>query len=121
MVCAVRGAILVENNEAAIRQGVTRLVREITVRNDISEHDIVSVIFSQTEDLDALNPATALRSIGFHSVPLFCAQEPRVVGSPAGVVRVLITCVSERNRLDPVYLNGAERLRHDLFTDATQD
>ncbi len=121
MVKAVRGAVMVENTETSIRRWVTRLLSGIVETNDLAEPDIISVIFSQTIDIDALNPATALRSIGFSSVPLFCTQEPRIVGAPTGLVRVLVTCNTDREQLDPVYLNGAERLRKDLFGSTPQD
>lgn len=121
MVKAVRGAVMVENTEASIRQWVTRLLSRIVETNDLAESDIISILFSQTIDIDALNPATALRSVGYSSVPLFCTQEPRISGAPTGLVRVLLTCNTERERLDPVYLNGAEALRKDLFGSSPQD
>ena len=115
MTRAVRGATFVENTEASIRLAVTRLVTEMAERNGVAEADIISIIFSQTSDVDAMNPATALRSAGYAGVPLFCAQEPTYRGSHPGMIRVLLTCETQRRRLDPVYLNGAERLRTDLF------
>lgn len=118
MVRAVRGATIVENDPASIRAAVTQLVSELQTRNAIDEQDIVSIVFSLTSDIDAHNPATALRSSGYESVPLFCTQEPRIIGSPEGVIRVLLTCSTEREKLQPVYLNGAESLRADLFGDA---
>lgn len=121
MVKAVRGAVMVENTETSIRQWVTRLLSGIVGTNALAESDIVSIIFSQTTDIDALNPATALRSAGFSSVPLFCTQEPRITGAPTGLVRVLVTCNTDREQLVPVYLNGAEVLRRDLFGSGPQD
>lgn len=121
MVRAVRGAVMVENKKTSISEGVTKLVTDIVKRNTISESDIVSIIFSQTPDIDALNPATALRTIGFAGVPLFCTQEPSVAGAPKGIIRVLLTCLTEREALEPVYMNGAERLRRDLFGSAAQE
>lgn len=118
MVRAVRGAVIVENDPASIRTAVTQLVTEIQSRNSIDEQDIVSIVFSQTADIDAHNPASALRTIGFSAVPLFCTQEPKIIGSPGGIIRVLLTCATEHEKLHPVYLNGAESLRADLFGDA---
>ncbi|HUX21605.1 MAG TPA: chorismate mutase [Spirochaetia bacterium] len=121
MVSAVRGAVMAENNEASIRDAVTELLSELLQRNGIEEPDIISILFSQTKDIDAMNPATALRTAGFASVPLFCTQEPDIVGAPSGIIRVLLTCSTERISLTPVYLNGAERLRRDLFGSAAQE
>ena len=112
---AVRGAVQVENSAESIRDGVILLLDAIVKRNEIHEGDIVSVVFSQTKDLTAANPATALRSAGYAGVPLFCTQEPDYAGSVPGILRVLITFGTERATVEPVYLNGAERLRSDLF------
>jgi chorismate mutase len=112
---------MAENNEASIRDAVTKLLSELVRENGIEETDIISIVFSQTNDIDAMNPATALRTLGFASVPLFCVQEPNIVGAPTGIIRVLLTCSTERDSLVPVYLNGAERLRRDLFGSAAQE
>jgi chorismate mutase len=101
-----------------MEEGVTMLLGELLRRNDLREDEIVSVIFSQTEDLDADNPARCARTVGFSEVPLFCTQEPRYPDSLPMVVRVLLT--AERPAWEepvaPVYLGGAETLRPDLQT-----
>jgi chorismate mutase len=116
MTKAVRGAIQVAANEAeAIEAAAARLVQEILRVNAIAENLIVSIIFSQTEDLTAANPAAGLRRVGFGATPLFCTQEPRVEGSLARVIRVLVTWEAlERRLIVPVYLEGARVLRPDL-------
>ena len=117
MVMAVRGAIQVKSNTAeAIETSVVKLIETMVTKNVLSEGDIVSILFSQTKDLNALNPATALRRTGFSRVPLFCTQEPEYAGSMERVIRVLITVnVDKKRKQVPVYLGGAERLRKDLF------
>jgi chorismate mutase len=115
MTRAVRGATIVENNEDSIRSLVVGLIGELMQRNGITEEDLISIIFSQTPDVDAMNPATALRSAGYAGVPLFCTQAPVYRGSYPGLIRVLLTCETQRRVLEPVYRNGAERLRSDLF------
>ena len=116
MTRAVRGAIQVgENSPGAIENGAMRIVSEVLRANAIEEQDIISIIFSLTEDLRAANPATALRREGFAGTPLFCAQEPRIDGGMARVIRVLVTFDSmERREPVAVYLEGAEALRSDL-------
>lgn len=111
---AVRGAIRVENDPLAIQEAVGLLMRELSARNSFLESDIISIVFSQTEDITAANPATALRRSGFAAVPLFCTQEPRYAGSVPGILRVLVTFNTDRDGVIPAYLNGAERLRSDL-------
>ncbi len=112
---AVRGAVQVQNSAVSIRDGVLLLMETLAQKNGIRGEDIVSVVFSQTRDLTAANPATALRSAGYGGVPLFCTQEPDYEGSFPGILRVLVTFNTDRAAVDPVYLNGAERLRSDLF------
>ena len=111
---AVRGAIQIElNNKVIIEQGVVRLIKKIIADNNINISNIISIIFSQTNDLNAINPASALRTIGFGDIPLFCTQEPEIIDSMSRVIRVLITAESA-DILKPVYLDGAKKLRSDL-------
>jgi chorismate mutase len=116
MTSAVRGAIQIpENSVSSIEQAATKLVMEILKANGIAENQIVSIMFSLTEDLTAANPAAGLRRTGFASTPLFCAQEPRIDGALPRVIRVLMTWdCPERRVAVPVYLDGAEVLRPDL-------
>jgi chorismate mutase len=116
MTRAVRGAIQVREDAArAIGDATVRLVGEILRVNAIAENHIVSIIFSLTQDLTALNPATGLRRVGFASTPLFCTQEARIAGGMPRVIRALLTYESlETREAVPVYLDGAEALRSDL-------
>ena len=114
---AVRGAIQIDRNSAdSIRTGVLDLIGELEIRNRIDVDSYVSIFFSQTSDLTALNPATALRSRGYDDVPLFCTQEPDYQDAMPRMIRTLMTWYgSPELKRVPVYLNGAERLRADLF------
>ena len=115
-VVAVRGAIKVPaNDKGAIHSAAVKLGNKILARNGIAVADVVSIICSLTEDLNAGNPATALRLWRFADVPLFCVQEAAVVGQMQGLVRMLVTYrTAEVVRPHAVYLDGAERLRPDL-------
>ena len=42
-------------------------------RNAIAHDDLVSIIFTATDDLTAEFPATAARALGLGDVPLICA------------------------------------------------
>ncbi|MDE3069622.1 MAG: chorismate mutase [Acidobacteriota bacterium] len=113
---ALRGAISVERNDAtAIQEATTELLTELMERNRLSAGDIVSCIFTATEDLDADFPARAARQLGLARVPLLCAREIPVPGSMARVVRVLIHYYGD-NAGPPqhVYLREASALREDL-------
>jgi chorismate mutase len=98
-----------------MRKQVAALYDELLRANRLKEEDLVSVIFSVTEDLDAFNPATALRREGrAASAALFVTQEAKVRGGLERTVRLLIHCYLEEG-LSPVhvYRNGAEVLRPD--------
>lgn len=117
---ALRGAIqLTQDNPETIREGVKRLVSAVLEQNGLSEEDIISLQFTVTRDLRSLNPAAALRQAGpplpgFRQVPLFCSQEPDCHGALPLMIRLLLTGQTERNALQPVYLDGARALRPDL-------
>jgi chorismate mutase len=113
---ALRGATTVHANEAeAILDATDTLMRAVLERNGLVAEDLVSCIFTLTEDLDAEFPAVAARRMGLSAVPLLCAREIPVPGSLPRVIRVLIHCyVPEGREPQHVYLNEAARLRLDL-------
>ena len=113
---ALRGAISVDRNEAPeIHEATTTLMREIMQRNELAPADVVSCIFTATDDLDADFPAAAARALGFESVPLLCAREIAVPDSMPRVIRVLIHYYAEQGHVAKhVYLREAGALRGDL-------
>jgi chorismate mutase len=113
---AVRGATSVERNDAQqILDATSELMREISKRNGLTPEDVVSCIFTVTNDLDAEFPAVAARGVGFDRVPLLCAREIPVPGSMERVIRVLIHYYAdEDHRPVHVYLGAAKALRADL-------
>ena len=116
MIVAVRGAIRVRaDDKEAIHTAAVRLATEVVARNRIEIERIISMVCSLTPDLTAANPATGLRLDRFGEVPLFCVQEVAVAGMMTRVVRLLVTYDTPRGgRPQPVYLDGAQRLRPDL-------
>jgi chorismate mutase len=113
---ALRGATTVDVNDSPAILGATEeLMREIMARNAIGPADVVSCIFTLTDDLDADFPAVAARRLGFDRVPLLCAREVPVPGALGHVIRVLIHYYAdEAHRATHVYLGGARALRTDL-------
>ena len=113
---ALRGASSVASNDAASILGATEeLMREIMARNEIGPEDVVSCLFTLTEDLDAEFPAVAARNLGFGKVPLLCAREIPVPGSLPSVIRVLIHYhAADDHQARHVYLGAAGTLRQDL-------
>jgi chorismate mutase len=113
---ALRGAITVPKNDAdSILSATEELVREVMERNSLAPEQMVSCIFTCTDDLDAEFPAVAARRLGLSSVPLLCAREIDVPGALPRVIRLLLHCYADPDS-EPrhVYLREAESLRRDL-------
>ncbi len=118
---AARGAIVVpgvgpEGEDEAILGATQRLLEAMLERNTIVKDDLISILFTATEDLRAAFPAEAARRMGLGLVPLMCAREIPVTGSMSSVVRVLMHFHTEvaPERIAHVYLDGAESLRDDI-------
>lgn len=117
---AIRGATSVDRNDAeSILAATEELVREVMARNDLAAQDMVSCIFTATDDLDAEFPAVAARRLGLDSVPLLCSREIPVPGALPRVIRLLLHYhADEGHEPAHVYLGEARALRADL--DAAQ-
>ena len=104
-----------ENDATAILEATEELVSAVLERNKLVPDDLVSCIFTCTEDLDAEFPAVAARRIGLNQVPLLCAREIPVPGALPRVIRLLLHCYPP-NEVEPqhVYLRDAVALRKDL-------
>lgn len=118
----IRGAITVEHNNAEEILDATRsLLRGIVEKNALTAEniarDLVSVIFTATQDLDAVYPAVAARDMGWTNVPLLCMQEMEVAGSLRKCIRVLVHWNTEREQseMQHVYMEKARLLRPDLM------
>jgi chorismate mutase len=113
---ALRGAITVDVNQSEAILGATEwLMREIMKRNELRPDDVVSCLFTVTEDIDAEFPAVAARRLGFDQVPLMCAREIPVPGALPRVIRVMMHYYApDDHEARHVYLGDARRLRMDL-------
>jgi chorismate mutase len=114
---AVRGATTVDEDvPEAITERVVTLLTRIMEKNDLVEDDIVSILFTATDDLVSIFPATAARTMGLGAVPLICARELAITGSVPRCVRVMlhVTTGRPRDEIIHVYLEGAQGLRDDL-------
>jgi chorismate mutase len=113
---ALRGANSVESNTPDAILGATEaLMRELLARNELVSDQLVSCIFTLTEDLDAEFPAVAARNVGLNRVPLMCAREVPVPGSLPKVIRVLVHYyAAEGHQPRHVYLGETRVLRADL-------
>jgi chorismate mutase len=100
----------------ALLGSTERLLSTVLQRNGIDPEDLVSIMFTATEDLRSAFPAEAARRMGLGRVPLMCAQEIPVQGSMPSVIRILLHFHSDRtlDEVVHVYLDGAESLRDDV-------
>ncbi len=114
---ALRGATTVDvDTEEAINERVQTLVREMMDRNGLQKDDLVSILFTATDDLTATFPATPARRMGLGDVPLLSARELSVRDATPRCVRILMHMHTDRPRsaLRHVYLEGAQGLNDDL-------
>jgi chorismate mutase len=103
------------NDAESILDGADELVRTVMERNSLTPDDMVSCIFTCTNDLDAEFPAVAARRLGLNGVPLLCAREMDVPGALPRVIRLMLHCYADPDvEAQHVYLREARVLRRDL-------
>jgi len=109
---AIRGATTVkENTKEEISKETINLIQQIMLQNSLNPYDIVSIIFSMTQDLNACFPAEAVRKKLGMNVPLFCCTEIDVPGSLKKCIRVLVHSNVLLYHVSHVYLNDAINLK----------
>lgn len=114
---ALRGATTLDEDERDhLLDRVTVLLREMMERNGVHHDDLISILFTATDDLHSCFPALAARHMGLGDVPLICARELEIEGGMPRCIRVLMHLTTERSRgeLRHVYLEEARALRDDL-------
>ena len=112
---AIRGAVCSANDKESITQRTTELYDKLLAANEITEGDILSLFFSVTPDINALNPASALRQSGrAGELAMMVSQEAAVQDSLPGTIRVLAHAnMAAEKPVRHVYIRGAESLRPD--------
>ena len=119
---ALRGATTVDRDDGpAIVDATVELLGRMLEANGATPEDLISIVFTATDDLRGEFPAVAARKLGLAHVPLLCARELEVDGALPRCVRVLMHLYTDRDyaSLRHVYLGDARSLRTDL-TDGTQ-
>ncbi len=114
---AIRGATtLEEDTREEVISRTQELLAQILVRNDLHQEDVVSIVFTATDDISSAFPAEAARAAGIALVPLLCARELEIEGGIERCIRVLLHVYTTRapTELRHVYLHGARQLRTDL-------
>jgi chorismate mutase len=113
----IRGATQIEKDDSKLMEiAVVELMSELMRANSLKVEDLISVIFTVTQDLTSDFPAASARAMGLGDVPLLCSTEIPVPGSLPRTIRALVHCETSRNQkqIVHVYLRGTAVLRKDL-------
>lgn len=113
----IRGAITVDKNaKKYILSAVKQLIETIIKQNNLKQEEIISFIFSTTDDLDQVYPGQAVRDLGFTKTSIMCLQEMKVKDSLSKCIRVMMSINNEKEKseIKHVYLKKAANLREDL-------
>lgn len=115
---SIRGATTVkENSIKEIKTSVSLLIDEIFKQNKLDKLNIINIIFTVTDDLDSINPATIVREeFKLDTTPMLCVQEMKVKNGLPKCIRVMINIYTalSKEMIKHVYLGEAEGLRPDL-------
>jgi chorismate mutase len=114
---ALRGATTLDRDERAhLIERTQELIAGVFERNRLTEDDLISIVFTATDDVHSAYPAEAAREAGITHVPLLCARELEVDGGIARCIRILVHAYTARTATDlrHVYLHEARQLRTDL-------
>jgi chorismate mutase len=121
---AIRGATQLERDDRDhLLERVSELMTMVLDDNDLDADQLISVIFTATDDVRSEFPAYAARRLGLVDVPLLCARELEIEGSLPRIVRVMahVDTDQTRSEITHVYLHGAASLRRDLTRVASHD
>ena len=113
----MRGATTVDADTVEqVNDRVQTLITRMLERNGVEKEDLISSLFTATDDIHSVFPATAARQVGLGDVPLICARELDITGATPRCVRVMmhVSTGKTRDELHYVYLEGAKGLRDDL-------
>lgn len=114
---ALRGATTcTANSREAIAEAVAELLDALVERNSLEGHQLLSVTFSVTADLDACFPAAIARQRpGWDAVALLDCQQMAVAGDLPRCIRLLAHAhLGAEQQPRHAYLRDAARLRPDL-------
>lgn len=114
---ALRGATTLDRDERHhLIERTQELIAAMFERNDIASDDLISIVFTATDDIRSAFPAEAAREAGITQVPLMCARELDINGATPRCIRLLVHTYTQRSveGLRHVYLHGARQLRTDL-------
>ena len=115
---ALRGATTVDDDTAEqVIERVIALLEAIFERNDLDHDDLISVLFTATDDIHSVFPALAAAQVRPRRHPAdLRPRELDIVGGTPRCIRVMMHITTDRARdeLHHVYLEGAVGLHDDL-------
>ena len=114
---ALRGATTLEvDTREHLFARTQELVSAVLERNELTEDDLISIVFTATDDVHSAYPAEAAREAGITHVPLLCTRELDIEGGIERCIRILVHTYTARtaHELRHVYLHDARQLRTDL-------
>jgi len=117
---AIRGAITVAADDPEeIRDATQEILDDLMHANRLDRDDVVSVMFTVTDDLRSEFPTHGARLVGWRDVPMLCLQAAAVEGALPRCIRVILHVYTSRprSRLKSVFLRDAVMLNPDLATD----
>ncbi len=114
---AIRGATTLDvDDREHLLARTGELIDELFARNDLDTDDLISLVFTATDDISSAFPAEAARAGGITHVPLLCARELDIDGGIPRCVRILAHVYTPLapTELRHPYLHDATQLRTDL-------
>ena len=75
----VRTHVILVDDEPHMVERVTALLTDMMARNDVAHDDLVSIIFTATDDIHCGFPALAARRMGLGDVPLLAEHFLKLV------------------------------------------
>ena len=113
---AIRGAITIKKDTPEeIRVASVKLVREMIEVNHLDINRLISILFTATTDIRSPYPGKFAReALELSDVAILHFQEMYVEESLERCIRVLMY-YEDLIKPVPVYLDGATKLRPDLF------
>ena len=116
IVQAIRGATTCKGNSSvSIEEAVKELISELVKHNALESNQVISVIFSVTNDLNACFPASIARQqFGWEKVALLDCQQMFVQGDLSNCIRMLAHVYLPKEQMPQhIYLGKASMLRPD--------
>ena len=118
----VRGATVANANDAdAILAATRELLLAIQDANpSMRPEDVASILFTVTNELDAVYPAQAAHQLEWSGIPLICAREIPVPGGLPNCIRVMLHWNTDlpQGKIRHIYLKEAAKLRPDWVEQA---